>query len=513
MPRPAFAAGLLLLAACGSGIPPGLKYYFSADPRSLDPALSTDVPTGESITLVFDNLTQFDTDGRLVPGLATSWWPSTDGRTWTFRVRRGVSFHDGRTLDMAAIQASFLRALRMRAEGGRVWPLLPITGASDYADRKVDTLEGMVVIDDSTIAFTLDEPLNIFPKLLAMPVAAIVPTPVPDDFGEAPIGSGPWRFVSWSHDDLLVFARNDLWWGEKPLADTLRIRIIPEAFTRAAEYESGRLSVVEIPFGETARWQRERAGEIQRRPAMRAVYVAINTTRGPLADVRVRRAINHAVNIPAILERVMQGRGVLAAGTIPPGLDGADSTRARYPFDPERARQLLTEAGHASGLKLQLWRSARAEYARIAQAIQADLAKVGIALEIVERDASTARAAARRGEADLFLSDWWADYPDGENFTFPLFHSTNAGTGGNYAFVADTTLDALLARARSTPDSLEKVALLTTIDSLVFDMAPWLFCWFPVDLWAMRPEVSGWVFPAVFTGQRWTGVTQDGTRQ
>lgn len=501
------AASLLavILVACGSGTPPGLTYYFSADPRSLDPALSTDVPTGESVTLLFDNLTQFDSEGRVVPGLASAWWPSADGRTWTFRVRRGVTFHDGRPVDVRAISASFLRALGMAQAGGRVWPLLPIDGAAAVADSQATTLRGLTVIDDSTIAFTLTEPLNIFPKLLAMPVTAIVPTPTPDNFGEAPVGSGPWIFVSWSHDDLLVLARNPNWWGGAPLEDTLRIRMIPETFTQAAEYESGRLSVVEIPVGETARWQREHGPELQQRAALRAVYVAINTTRGPLTDVRVRRAINHAVNVPAILERVSQGRGVLAAGSIPPGLDGF-AERARYAFDQAKARSLLAEAGHATGLKLQLWRSQRAEFARIAQAIQADLERVGIGVEIVERDASTARAAARKGEADLFLSDWWADYPDGENFTFPLFHSANAGAGGNYAFVTDTVLDTMLERARSIPDSITKVQLLKDIDSRVFANAPWIFLWFPTDVWASRPEVTGWRYPAVFTGQRWTTV-------
>ncbi len=511
MPRRDALVVALLLAACGSGIPPGLKYYFNADPRSLDPALSTDVPTGESVTLVFDNLTQFDAEGRLVPGLATSWWPSPDGATWTFRIRQGVRFQDGRPLDLAAIRASFIRALRMRAEGGRVWPLLPIRGADAVADGTTDSLEGLRILDDSTIAFTLTEPLNIFPKLIAMPVAAIVPTPVPEEFGEHPVGSGPWRFVSWSHDDLMVFARNDDWWGEPPLSDTLRIRIIPEAFTRAAEYESGRLSVVEVPYSETRRWEADHPDELQRRASMIAIYVAINTTRGPLADVRVRQAINHAVNVPAILDRVMQGRGALAAGAIPPGLEGHDSTRRRYSYDPDLARRLLAEAGHAHDLHLQLWRSTRAEFARIAQAIQADLERVGITVEIVERDASTARAAARRGDADLFLSDWWADYPDGENFTYPLFHSSNAGTGGNYAFLADSALDRMLVTARTTPDSLEKVRLLKAIDARVFDLAPWLFCWFPIDIWAMRPEVHGWRYPAVFTGQRWTRVTIDTT--
>ena len=507
MPRLAGPLLALFLIACGSGIPPGLKYYWSGDPRSLDPALSTDVPTGEAVTLLFDNLTAFDAEGRLVPGLATHWWPSADGRTWTFRLRLGVTFHDGRPLDVAAIRASFERALAMRKEGGRIWPLLAIVGAAAVADGRGAELGGLVVVDDSTIAFTLTEPLNIFPKLLAMPVAAIVPTPVPEDFGEHPVGSGPWRFVSWSHDDLLVFARNDAWWGRKARSDTLRVRIIPEAFTEAAEYESGRLSVVEVPAGESDRWETTHTRELQHRAAMRAVYVAINTERGPLADVRVRRALNYAVNIPAILARVMHNRGVLAAGSIPPGLDGYDSTRARYAFDPARARALLAESGHVGDLKLQLWRTPRAEFARIAQAIQADLQQVGIAVEIVERDASTARATARKGDADLFLSDWYADYPDGENFTYPLFHSSNAGSGGNYAFLKDPSLDSMLVRARTVPDSLEKVRLLRAVDRRIFDAAPWIFCWFPVDVWAMRPEVHGWRYPAVFTGQNWTTVT------
>lgn len=497
----------LALVACGSGIPPGLTYYWSGDPRSLDPALSTDVPTGEAVTLLFDNLTQFDTEGRVVAGLATRWWPSPDGTVWTFRLRPGVVFSTGAPVDAPAIRASFLRALRMRKEGGRVWPLLPIDGAAAVADSGAETLRGLAIVDDSTVAFTLTEPLNIFPKLLAMPVAAIVPTPTPEDFGEAPVGSGPWTFVSWSHDDLLVFARNPRWWGPRIGADTLRVRIIPEIFTQAAEYESGRLSVVEAPAGEAERWDREHGAELQRRAAIRAVYIAINTTRGPLADVRVRRAINHAVNIPAILARVAHGRGVLAAGTIPPGLDGYDSTRARYAYDPAKAKALLAEAGHANGLTLQLWRSQRADFARIAQAVQADLERVGVKVEIMERDASTARATARKGDADLFLADWWADYPDGENFTFPLFHSSNAGTGGNYAFVKRPALDSLLVRARATPDSLEKATLLRDIDAKVFELAPWVFCWFPADVWAMRPEVHGWRYPAVFTGQRWTTVT------
>ena len=498
---------LLLVSACSSGIPAGLKYYWNSDPRSLDPALSTDVPTGEAVTLLFDNLTEFDPAGHLVPGLATSWYPSPSGLTWTFRLRHGVTFHDGAPLDVAAIYGSMVRALRMGKLGGRVWPLLPIDGAAAVVDSGAEQLRGLRTIDDSTIAFTLTRPLNIFPKLLAMPVAAIVPTPTSEDFGEAPIGSGPWKFVSWSHDDLLVFARNDEYWGAHALADTLRVRIIPEVFTQAAEYESGRLSVVEIPGAETDRWVIHHGPELQRQTALRAWYVAINTRRGPLSDVRIRQALNHAINMPVILANVMHNRGVLAAGAIPPGLDGYDASRDRYNFNPPLARKLLADAGHPDDLYLELWRSPRAEFAQIAQAIQSDLHDVGVRVEIVERDAATARAAARRGDVDLFLADWYADYPDAENFTFPLFHSSNAGTGGNYAFLKEPSLDTLLVRARTTSDSGEKVQLMRRIDARVFDLAPWIFCWFPTDFWAMRPEVHGWSYPLIFTGQRWTKVS------
>src|SRR5439155_387611 len=210
----AAAGALTAVAACG-GKPArargrGLTYYESYDPRSLDPALSTDVPTGEMVTLT--------------------------------------------------------------------------------------------------------EPLAIFPKFLAMPVASVVPVPPPSDLAERPVGTGAWRFVAWQHDDYLVFARNPSYWGGAPASDTLLVRVIPEPLTRAAEFEAGRLSVIEVPFGETARWRGERPDQLVEKPALRVVYVALNNRRGPLRDPRVRQAINHAVNVPEILATVYGGRGVLARG-------------------------------------------------------------------------------------------------------------------------------------------------------------------------------------------------------
>jgi peptide/nickel transport system substrate-binding protein/oligopeptide transport system substrate-binding protein len=494
----------LALAACGEqGSEASLNYYFTYDPRSLDPALSTDVPTGEVVSLIFDNLTQFDADARLVPGLARSWETDGSGLVYTFHLRQNATFHDGRAIQAADVRASILRALAPGSTGGRGWPLYPIRGARAYAAGQAKEVEGIVVRNDSTVVLTLEEPLNVFPKLLAMPVAAIVPTPTPADFDQNPVGSGPWRFVSWSHDDAIVLAKNERYWRGAPNSDTLRIRIIPEPLTQAAEYEAGQLSVVEVPVGETRRWEQNHKDELQRRPGLKDLYVAINTTRGPLKDVRVRRALNYAVNVRVLLQTVMAGRGVLAAGALPPGILGHDSVRQPYQYDPARAKRLLAEAGHPNGFAIRLWRTQRAELARVAQSIQQDLAEVGVRAEIVERDASSARAAVRNGEADLFLTDWWADYPDPENFNYPLFHSRNKGPGGNYAFLADAALDSMILRARATPDEAEKARLARDIDARVLGLAPWIFLWFPVDVWAARPEVSGWRVPLVFTGQRW----------
>lgn len=480
-----------------------LTWYFSFDPRSLDPAFSSDVPSGIVAALLFDNVTQFDPAGRLQPGLARRWETDRAGLTYTFHLRPGVRYHDGRALVAADVRASWLRALSPTTKGGRAWPLLPIRGGRAYA-AGTDTVVGIAAPNDSTVVVTLEAPLNFFPMLLAMPVAAVVPVPTPPDFDQQPVGSGPWTFVSWSHDDQIVLARNPTYWGGPPRSDTLRLRIIPEELTQAAEFESGRLSVLEVPPGETRLWETRRAAELRRSPSLRILYIALNTTRGPLSDVRVRQALNHAVDIPTILDRLMGGRGTLAAGALPPGLPGYDSTRTRYAYDPALARRLLSEAGYPDGFSVQLWRSKLPGYGRVAQAVQQDLAAVGVKVEIVERDYASARAAAWKGEADLFLTEWYADYPDPENFNYPLFYSGNRGAGANYAFLADSALDRLILRARSTTDPAEKERLDREIDARVFAAAPWLFCWFVTDLYAVQPDLRGWQIPRIFNGQRWT---------
>jgi ABC-type transport system substrate-binding protein len=483
------------------------------DPRSFDPALSTDVPTGRAVGYVFEGLTRFSPDAQVEPALASSWTVSPDGRIWRFTLRRNVKFHDGSAFTAQHVVNSFTRVLDPKTRGGRGWPLFPIAGATDFAAGKATSIRGLRALNDSTIEITLAEPFAIFPKLLAMPVASIVPSTIPADFGEKPVGTGPWMLQAWKHDDFVRFVRNNAYWGDKPLQDTLVARIIPEPSTAVAEFEAGNVDILYIPEAETRQWEQteEKKALLQAAPVLRMWYVAMNTTRGPLRDVRVRRAINHAIDTKAILTQLLGGRGRLAAGVIPPALDGGDTLRAPYAHDVARAKALLAQAGFPNGITVKLWCSQDATQSRVAQAIQGYLKDAGITAELVQRESASMREAARKGEADLVLKDWYADYPDAENFLYPLLHSANVGVGGNVSFFRNAAYDSVVTASRRETDITKRTALYVRADSIAFDQAPMVFLLFYNELYAVQPWLKNWTAPTIFNGQRLIGARIDRT--
>lgn len=507
-------AAVLALAACKGGESTPLRHTFidsrdQYDPRSLDPALSTDVPTGRAVSYVFDGLTGFTPDAHLRPGLAERWDVSPDGKVYTFHLRPGVRFSDGRPLRAGDVRYSFQRVLDPHNTGGRGWPLYPIHGARAFAADSANTIAGITVLDDSTVRITLDTALAIFPKLLAMPVASIVPDSVGKDFGEHPIGTGPWRLVRWKHDDYLLFARNPTYWGGAPRLDSLRTRIIPEPSTAVAEFEAGNVDLLYVPESETAQWEQtdDRKALLVSAPALRLWYVAINCTHGPLRDPRVRRALNYAVDVRTLLQHLVGGRGHRAAGVIPPSLDGADTTRAPYAYDPAKAKQLLAAAGYPGGFDVELWVGNDPAFMRVAQSIQAYLAAVGVRVRLVQRDNASARQAAQNGRTDLIIKDWYADYPDAENFLYPLLDGANRGVGGNVSFYENPAYDSIVDRARRTQDDAARTALYRQADSLEFADAPMIYLFFYNELYAVQPWIRGFQVPVIFNGQRFTDVS------
>ena len=478
------------------------------DPRSLDPALSTDVPTGRAVGYVFDGLTRFTPTAQVEPGLAARWEVSADGRTYTFHLRQNVRFHDGTSFGAKDVVGSWERALDPATKSSASEFLYPIKGARDFHAQKATSITGLAVRDDSTIVVTLEEPLAAFLKLLAMPVASIVPRNIPANFGEHPIGTGPWRLIDWHPDDYLLFARNDGYFLGAPKAESLEARIIAEPSTSVAEFESGNVDVLQVPADQIREWEDDESRRplLSSTPALELVYVGINTTRGPLADSRVRQAINYAVDINTIIDRLVAGRGTRAAGVIPPALAGYDSARRPYAFDPARAKQLLAAAGYPNGIDIELWVSMTPIYVRMAETIQAYLNAVGIRTKVVQRESAASRAAARKGQTDMILKDWYADYPDAENFLYPLLYSGNRGSGGNVSFYSNSAFDSTVIAARRELDSAKRVVLLRRADSIAFLDAPMMFLYFYNELYAVQPWMKGFRPPVIFNGQRWLDV-------
>jgi ABC-type transport system substrate-binding protein len=235
--------------------------------------------------------------------------------------------------------------------------------------------------------------------------------------------------------------------------------------------------------------------------------MGVNVTRGPLKDVRVRQAIAHAIDTRVLLEQLLNGRGRVAAGVIPPALEGADTARVPLAYDTASARRLLKEAGFPNGVDLELWSSQTPPFPRLAEAMQAYLKAVGIRVKLVQRDASTMRAAARAGQTDLVLKDWFADYPDAENFLYPLLHSTNKGVGGNVSFYTSATFDELVNQARGETDNAKRADFNRQADSVAYADVALVPLFFYNDLFAVQPWVKGFQVPLIFTGQRWTSVT------
>jgi ABC-type transport system substrate-binding protein len=518
--RPLLAVlAALVLAGCGSPGAPSRHELIDSrdnyDPRSLDPALSTDVPTGRAVGYLFDGLTRFTPDAKVEPALASRWDVSPDGLTYTFHLRAGITFHDGTPFTARNVASSWYRALDPKTKSGAAQFLFPIKGAKAFNADSAKTISGLTVRDDSTLVVTLAEPLAIFVKMLAMPVAAIVPSNVAGNFGEHPIGTGPWKLVEWKHDDYLLFSKNPSYFDGPPKTDSLRARIIAEPSTAVAEYESGNVDILQIPAIEASDWIEDESKKpmLMSTPALELVYIGINTTRGPLVDPRVRQAINYAIDINRIIERLIGGRGTRAAGVVPPALSGYDSTRKAYPYDPAKAKQLLAAAGHPNGIDIELWTSVTPIYLRIAETVQAYLNAVGIRTKIVQRESAASRAAARKGQTDLILKDWYADYPDAEDFLYPLLHSANKGAGGNVSFYANPVFDSIVTASRHELDESKRNALYRSADSIAFKDAPMVFLYFYNELYAVQPWIRHFVPPVIFNGQRWIDVSIDTTKR
>ncbi|MFH1756379.1 MAG: ABC transporter substrate-binding protein [Candidatus Latescibacterota bacterium] len=511
---------LLTVFALGCGSSPGevdvLHLALEVSPNKLDPAYVVDVAEGELASMIFQGLVRFSPHGEISADLASSWQLSADGLRYTFQLDRRMCFSNGRRVAAGDVAFSFERLLSPESSSPRKWVLGRIKGASAFSDGSAATIAGLHVPDDSTVILVLDQPFRPFLLLLAMPAAMIVPKEemaTPDEeqkdaahakeassrFAEHPVGSGCWALAAWQRGDFLELVPNPFHPQRSRSLRAVRFRIIPEAFTRIAEYESGALDILKIPTAELRRFldnprKRER---IQSVPELRVLYIGLNNQRGPLKDVRVRRALNMAVDVDRIIEVLAAGEAVRAAGSVPPTLRGF-LERPAYPYDPRAALELLREAGYADGFALEIWQRDSPEGNRILEAVQGYLGQVGVEVRLVKREWSAFKEAVSRGKVDAFFLDWYADYPDAENFLYPLFHSVNSGGGGNRSFFADSRVDSLIELSQRTVRDSLSYELYSRVDSLVHAQAPWIYLYFPKLFEAVSQDVTGYEIPILY---------------
>jgi oligopeptide transport system substrate-binding protein len=431
---------------------------------------------------IFDGLVQFDKNLMIAPALATYWKASRDGLTWTFSLRRGVSFHHGREVVADDVAYSLTRLLDPRMKSGAADLFNGIKGAREFRDGKAGSVAGIAVLDRYTVQVTLTEALAPFVSLLAVGHAKIVPRDVAEHegerFGKRPVGTGPFRFVRWDAGREIVLAAHATYFGGAPRLSEIRYRIFPgepvDVIYR--EFEAGHLEDSPMPAPERAR-----ATTYQhiRRPMFSVRFYGFNTRTKPLDDRRVREAIALAIDRNNIRDAIFLGRYHPARGVLPPGTPGFNPEVSDIPYAPERARTLLRDAGYGGSRKfpaLTLWSSVRTErLSREHQAIKSDLAAVGVPLEVrYETDWPTFSRMLTEGKLPFFLQAWFADVPDPDNFLTKLFFSRSPR---NFTGYANSVVDDLLIHARREGDLQRRVELYRRAEQIIIDDVPIIPMW------------------------------------
>ena len=450
-----------------------------AEPKSLDPSTVTAVNDFRILMNVYDGLVRYR-DGTLEvePSLAKSWTISDDGLTYTFELRSGVKFHDGSPFNAEAVKFTFDRMLDKNHPSHDTGPF-PLAFFFS-AIKSVDA------VDEDTVRFTLKNPYAPFLSNLAYPTGLIVsPAGVRKfgkDFGRHPSGTGPFKFAEWESNAKVVVTRNDDYWDGVPALEAVVFRPITDANTRVAEMLSGGIDLmVEIPPDSVAQFNGN-GFSLHEQAGPHVWFLILNAKEGPFKDKRVRQAVNYAIDKKALVENVLQGTAEIAAGPTPPAFAWAYNDALQpYPYDPEKAKALIKEAG-AEGAKLTFYvtegGSGMLDPIPMGAAIQADLAKVGFDVKIETYEWNTFLGKVNpglEGKADMAEMAWMTNDPD----TLPyLALRTGAWPdkkGFNSGYYSNPEVDKLLEAARKSTDQAERAKLYKKMQMIVHDDAPWVF--------------------------------------
>ncbi|MBN2906590.1 MAG: ABC transporter substrate-binding protein [Rhodobacteraceae bacterium] len=478
------ATGAVL--AMGAGLPaaaqtpPGVLVVGQiAEPKALDPAAVTAVNDFRILMNVYDGLVRYKSGTLEVePALATGWDISEDGTEYTFALREGVKFHDGSAFDAEAVKFNFDRMLK---DDHPYHDTGPFPLAFFFS-----SVEEVTVIDPLTVKFKLSAPYAPFLSNLAYPTGLIVsPAAVAKygaDFGRNPSGTGPFKFAEWRSNEAVVVEANADYWDGAPSLDAVVYRPITDANTRTAEMLAGGIDLmVEVPPVALSQFQGDRF-TVSEQAGPHLWFLILNAKEGPFADKRVRQAANYAVNKEALVDNVLEGTAAVAAGPTPPAFAWAyDETVQPYPYDPEKAKALIAEAG-VDGAELTFYvtegGSGMLDPIAMGTAIQADLEAVGFDVKIETYEWNTFLGRVNpglEGKADMAEMAWMTNDPDTLPYLALRTEAWPDKGGFNSGYYSNPKVDELLDAARVSTSQDERAALYKQMQQIVHDDAPWVF--------------------------------------
>jgi ABC-type transport system substrate-binding protein len=486
MAMPAFAQETLDPNAQSGG---GIVVTYKDDVATLDPAIGYDWQNWSMIKSLFDGLMDYAPGTtELRPGLAESYDVSEDGMTFTFHLRTGVKFHNGREMTADDVKYSLDRVTNPVTQSPGAGFFGAIAGYDAIADGSTTSLGGVTVIDPATVEITLSRPDATFLHVMALNFASIVPSEAVDaangDFGKMPVGTGAFKLDEWTIGQRLVFAKNpDYWRAGLPYLDTVTFEVGQEPIVALLRLQNGEVDVPGdgIP---PAKFQEvmgdpEQAARVVEGGQLQTGYITLNVTIPPLDNVDVRKAINMAINKDRITQ-IINGRAVPATQPLPPSMPGYTEGYAGYAFDPETAKQMLADAGFADGFETELFVMNTDPNPRIAQAIQQDLASIGVSASIQSLAQANVIEAGGAGTAPMIWSGgmaWIADFPDPSNFFGPILGCAGAEEGGwNWSKFCVEEIDAEATAADSMldPTAPERLAMWSDVYMKVMEEAPWV---------------------------------------
>ncbi len=455
-----------------------------SDIVSLDPHGSNDQPSARVRAQIYDTLVIQTEDLDLIPGLAES-WEQIDDVTWHFNIREGVAFHNGDPLTAHDVAFSIDRH---RAE----------ETASPSAFL-VGFIEDVSVVDDMTVEIVTDAPFAPILAHLAHSATSIVNersvTEAGDDFGtDVAVGTGPFRFVTWETASQVVLERNDDYWQGDVLPERVVFRAIVDGTVRAIELEAAGIDIAyALEPRDALRLQDHPSVTMAPIETLSTQYVGFNAEKEPFDDVRVRQAINHAIDSETIVDVIYEGFGFPATSPISSQVFGANLDLEGYEFDPERARELLAEAGYPDGFSTTVWTNDNPLRIQIAEIMQAQLGQIGISVDVEVLEWSTYLADTAAGAHDMFILGWVTVTADADYGLYALFHSSQFGSAGNRTFWSDPRVDELLDLGRQEADLDLRSEFYYEAQEIIAEQAPWIFLNTSIENNATRDNVVGFV--------------------